>query len=214
MTMDIQKMRLQYEQVGLHRADLHDDPFQQFERWFEEACAAKLLEPNAMALATVGENGMPALRTVLLKYFDEDGFIFYTNYESQKAKEIAGNSQVALLFFWAELARQVQIVGRAEKVSTAQTLAYFTSRPRGSQLGAWASAQSQIISSRGLLRAKWEEMKQKFAGGVVEMPAFWGGYRIIPQKFEFWQGQTNRLHDRFIYLPDQNNGWQIHRLAP
>jgi pyridoxamine 5'-phosphate oxidase len=212
--MDIQQMRLQYEQHGLHRSDLDPDPFQQFQHWFEQACAAKLLEPNAMALATVGASGMPALRTVLLKYFDQDGFVFYTNYESQKAREIAGNSQVALLFFWAELARQVQIVGKAEKVATAQTLAYFATRPRGSQLGAWASAQSQVISSRSLLQAKWEEMKRKFAGGEVGMPAFWGGYRVIPEKFEFWQGQTNRLHDRFVYLPNRNGEWQINRLAP
>ena len=169
---------------------------------------------NAMQLATTSAQNKPSLRTVLLKAFDERGFVFYTNYHSQKAQQMAENPQVAALFFWKELERQVEITGRVEKVSTLESLKYFTSRPRGSQLGAWVSAQSSIISSRRLLEAKLEEMKQKFSSGEIPLPDFWGGFRIIPESVEFWQGRPNRLHDRFEYRRQGLETWQIERLSP
>ena len=213
--MDIGALRCEYTQAGLSRANLAENPFLQFEEWFKQANQAKVTEVNAMQLATASPQGKPSLRTVLLKSFDEQGFVFYTNYHSQKAQEIAHNPQVAALFFWKELERQVEITGRVEKVSTLESLKYFTSRPRGSQLGAWVSAQSSIITSRKLLEIKLEEMKQKFSHGEIPLPDFWGGFRIIPDIVEFWQGRPNRLHDRFEYRRQANSAcWQIERLAP
>ena len=213
--MDIGALRQEYTQMGLSRETLANNPIEQFSLWFQQAMQATILEPNAMQIATATPQGKPSLRTVLLKSYDERGFVFYTNYTSQKSQEIAINHQVSLLFFWKELERQVEISGHAEKVSTLESLSYFTSRPRGSQLGAWVSAQSSIISSRGLLEMKLDEMKRKFQEGEIPLPSFWGGYRIVPSTIEFWQGRPNRLHDRFEYRRDINNqSWSLVRLSP
>ncbi len=198
---------------GLAHSELDPDPIRQFQKWYELAISTALPEPNAMSLATVATNGQPSLRTVLLKLYDERGFVFFTNYESRKSQEIGQNPQVALLFPWVALARQVQIRGRAERISTAESLAYFLSRPRGSQIGAWSSPQSQVIRSRSLLESKVAEMKRKFAEGEIPLPDFWGGYRVVPDLIEFWQGRESRLHDRFCYRRE-SDGWQIDRLAP
>lgn len=211
--MDLSALREEYTKHGLQEAELHDSPIRQFEHWFEQALQAEAGTPNAMILATVAEDGQPSQRTVLLKYFDEQGFVFFTNYGSRKAREMDGNPKVSLLFFWNELERQAIISGQVEKVSTAESTRYFLSRPHGSQLGAWVSEQSSPISSRSMLLAKFEEMKQKFRKGEVPLPSFWGGYRVKPHRFEFWQGRPNRLHDRFQYEKTAD-GWQVERLAP
>lgn len=211
--MDLSQLRQEYRQAGLRRRDLHSDPVEQFRHWFQQAQAAELLEPNAMVLGTT--NGQrPSSRTVLLKAFDGRGFVFFTNYGSRKAIEIAACPQVSLLFPWYGLARQVAILGPATRISTAESLAYFASRPLGSQLGAWVSQQSQVISSRSLLEQKWQELQQRFREGGVPLPTGWGGYRVEPVEFEFWQGSENRLHDRFRYRPGDDGGWLIERLAP
>ncbi len=207
-------MREEYMLSGLSEEDLAPGPFQQFELWFEQALAGNMLEPNAMSLASVSPEGQPSVRTVLLKYFDEEGFVFFTNYESRKAREIADNPRVALLFPWLELERQVQISGTASKISHAESLKYFLSRPHGSQLGAWVSQQSSVISSRQMLLSKFDELKRKFQAGQVPLPSFWGGYRIVPDTFEFWQGRQSRLHDRFRYSRQPDGAWLIERLAP
>ncbi len=212
--MDIHALREEYTQAELRRKDLQDDPFKQFEVWFQQACLADLQEPNAMTLATVSKKGQPFIRTVLLKYFDHNGFVFFTNYESRKARQIEANPQVSILFLWLPLQRQVQITGIAEKVTATESWQYFTSRPRGSQLGAWCSQQSSVISSRQLLLIQFEEIKRKFLDGEIPIPSFWGGYRIIPNSFEFWQGCPNRLHDRFLYTHQEDSLWEIQRLAP
>lgn len=212
--MDIGEIRKEYETSGLIRKDLHDDPHRQFERWFNDAVEAELEYPNGMCLATVGADGAPSVRTVLLKLFDERGFVFFTNYESKKAIQISDNPQVALIFPWLELQRQVKITGRAEKISTAESFKYFASRPRGSQLGAWCSPQSKTIGSRALLENALARMTVKFADGKIPLPDFWGGYRVVPNSIEFWQGRQNRLHDRFMYTLTDANQWQIKRLAP
>jgi pyridoxamine 5'-phosphate oxidase len=212
--MDIENLRQQYTRAGLRRQDLKADPFEQFEIWFKEACAANLLEPNAMILATASAQAEPSVRTVLLKYFDREGLIFFTNYESRKSRQIQENPQVSLLFLWLPLERQVQIIGTAAKISTADSLKYFTARPRGSQIGAWSSQQSSIISSRQILEMQFEQMKQKFMNNEVPLPSFWGGYRVIPRSFEFWQGRPNRLHDRFLYSRQDPESWEVNRLSP
>jgi pyridoxamine 5'-phosphate oxidase len=210
---DLADLRREFRGQPLRRADLDADPFVQFDRWFQEATRAAVPEPNAMCLATVADDGQPSSRTVLLKFYDRSGFVFYTNYGSRKARELEANPRVALLLFWPELFRQVKIRGHASRCSSAESLAYFLRRPRDSQLGAWVSSQSQVISSRSMLEQKFAEMKQKFAAGEVPLPSFWGGYRVVPQDIEFWQGQENRLHDRFAYSR-KDDGWQIERLAP
>lgn len=212
--MDVGNLRKEYVLAGLKREDLHQDPFEQFELWFQQACDANLLEPNAMSLATASAKAEPSVRIVLLKYFDRDGFIFFTNYESRKARQIAENPQVSLLFFWSALERQVQILGTATQIPTADSLKYFATRPRGSQIGAWCSQQSSAISSRKMLEMKFEEIKRKFLNREIPLPSFWGGYRVVPHSFEFWQGRTNRLHDRFLYSRQEDNSWKIQRLSP
>lgn len=212
--MDITELREEYTLNGLSLDNLNPDPVLQFEMWFCQAQKADILEPNAMSIATTNAAGAPSLRTVLLKYFDHKGFVFFTHYESNKAREIEENPQVALLFLWLDLQRQVIIKGQAEKISKSETLKYFMSRPHGSQLGAWCSNQSSIISSRAMLELKLDEMKRKFSKGKIPVPSFWGGYRVILSSIEFWQGRPNRLHDRFQYTRCETSGWQIDRLAP
>ena len=212
--MNVASLRRSATGFALDRDDLDDDPIVQFEDWFRYACENVALDPNAVALSSVDSSMRPSSRTVLLKSFDEKGFVFYTNYESRKAAEIAENPNVSLLFFWAEPARQVKIRGRAEKIPTSESLAYFLSRPRGSQIGAWVSAQSSVISSRSLLEAKFQEIKRKFKNKDVSLPSFWGGYRVVPEEIEFWQGRRNRLHDRFQYTKQADGTWMIERLAP
>lgn len=211
--MDISEMRRDFESEGLDRNALDNNPIKQFQTWFDDAREAGILEPNAMSLATTGDDGMPDIRTVLLKYFDETGFVFYTNYRSRKARELAENPKAALLFPWIALNRQVRIQGKVEKVSKSESLRYFASRPRNSQIGAWVSEQSQAITSRGLLEQKVAEMKRRFSAGEIPLPDFWGGYRVVPERIEFWQGRPSRLHDRFEYVK-QDDGWLIDRLQP
>lgn len=211
--VDLATLRRDYRHQALRRRDLAPDPIAQFQRWLDEALQAAVLDPNAMSLATVGPQGQPALRTVLLKYFDQAGFVFYTNLDSRKAREIGGNPRVALLFYWAEISRQVKITGEASRVTAAESLRYFLTRPRDSQIGAWVSAQSSVISARSILENKFAELRQKFAEGEVPLPSFWGGYRVAPATIEFWQARENRLHDRFLYTR-QGGAWQIERLAP
>ncbi len=211
--MDLSDFRKEYSTRGLRREDLDPDPIRQFETWFRQAVELKLHEPNAMSLATVDERNMPLLRTVLLKYLDPSGFVFFTNYESRKARQIAANPQVSLLFPWIVLERQVIVQGRAEKISTAESLRYFLSRPRESQIGAWVSQQSSVISSRKLLMQKLSEITEKFGNGEIPLPSFWGGFRVVPETIEFWQGGAARLHDRFFYRRG-GAGWEISRLSP
>lgn len=214
--MDLSQFRREYLKGGLSRADLHPDPVIQFSQWFEQARKTEIADPTAMILATVGAGGRPSQRTVLLKYFDEDGLVFFTNYGSRKANEIAGNPQVSLLFVWLELERQVMLTGKAEKISTAESARYFLSRPKESQMAAWVSSQSRPLTSRQMLMQKFQEMKSKIGEGKVPLPSFWGGYRVVPEEIEFWQGGQNRLHDRFLYQRQEgaSTTWSIARLAP
>lgn len=212
--MDLGELRREYTRAGLDREHLDPDPICQFSVWFEQAKSAQLIEPNAMTVATVGEGGIPSTRAVLLKAYDARGFVFFTNYESRKAKELAANPNASLHFPWFGLERQVIVIGRAERISTSESAKYFMSRPHGSQLGAWVSTQSTVISSRNLLEMKLAEMKRKFREGKVPAPDFWGGIRVAPESVEFWQGRPNRLHDRFRYTRDEGATWRIDRLAP
>jgi len=207
-------LRREYATRGLSKEDLQADPVEQFRQWFSQAEDARLMEPNAMTLATTDANGKVTARTVLLKAFNQRGFVFFTNYESRKAKAMAENDRVALLFLWVPMERQVAINGRAEKISTAESLRYFSSRPYGSQLGAWVSRQSQVITTRSLLEAKFDELKRKWAEGKVPLPDFWGGYRVVPEEIEFWQGSASRLHDRFMYRREGDGPWSLDRLSP
>ena len=209
----IDQSRRKYVRGPLEREHLDVDPIVQFQQWFEEARERVDVEPNAMTLATVDSNGAPAVRTVLLKFFDRDGFVFFTNLESRKAAHIVGNHRVALLFWWPELERQIEINGVAERISGVEAAKYFMTRPRGSQLGAWVSHQSHVLTSRKALEMKLDEMKRKFANREVPLPSFWGGFRVVPTAIEFWQGQPDRLHDRFQYVRE-GEGWRIRRLAP
>jgi pyridoxamine 5'-phosphate oxidase len=206
--------RSEYKRGALDRAELKPSPFEQFAVWFAQAIEANVVEPNAMSLATTGNDGRPLVRTVLLKSYDEHGFVFFTNLESRKARQMAENPQASALFPWLALERQVIVCGQVEKVSLAETASYFATRPRGSQLGAWVSQQSSIITTRKLLEEKWEEMKRKFGEGLIPLPSWWGGYRVVPREIEFWQGRPSRLHDRFLYSRDAAGSWKIDRLAP
>jgi pyridoxamine 5'-phosphate oxidase len=211
--MDLAEFRKEYSNRGLHRKELNPDPVAQFSAWFMQATELAVHEPNAMTLATVDASGMPWQRTVLLKYYDQNGFVFFTNYGSHKAKQIAQNPLVSLLLPWCTLERQVIIQGRAEKISTAESLRYFATRPRESQLGAWVSNQSEVITSRKFLLQKLAEIREKFHQGEIPLPSFWGGYRVVPEAIEFWQGGPARLHDRFLYRK-LDGQWKIERLAP
>lgn len=213
--MDLTDYRKEYLKGGLSRENLHPDPFQQFALWFSQADEAHYPEPNAMTLATATAEGIPSTRTVLLKYFNTEGFVFFTNYSSRKAKEIDANPYVSLLFPWVTLERQVIVIGKAEKISAVESLKYFASRPHDSQLGAWVSAQSSVIPNRTLLKMKLAEISKKFKQGKVPLPDFWGGYRIVPHHIEFWQGGGGRLHDRFLYQREAGAvDWQVDRLSP
>jgi len=213
-SIEVSQMRQNYADQGLSSDALPDEPFALFQRWFTQYVELDIFEPNAMVVATATKDGAPSQRTVLMKAYDRDGFVFYTNYGSRKAQQIEENDRVSLIFPWIPLHRQVIVEGVATKVSTAESLKYFLSRPRGSQLGAWSSSQSSVISTRGVLESKLNEIKNKFAEGEVSLPSFWGGYRIKPQRIEFWQGRTHRLHDRFLYTRDDAGRWNISRLSP
>ena len=212
--MDLSDFRKEYSTKGLHREDLCDDPIQLFAHWFEQATELAIHEPNAMTLSTISEEGFPSQRTVLLKAFDSKGFTFFTNYQSKKARQIQANPRACILFPWITLERQIIIQGKAEKISTAESLKYFTTRPRESQIGAWVSNQSEVISSRKILLQKIDEIKNKFKGGEIPLPSFWGGYGIVPETIEFWQGGPGRVHDRFLYTKTSETTWNIDRLSP
>ncbi|MXP48911.1 pyridoxamine 5'-phosphate oxidase [Pantoea sp. Eser] len=209
----IAHLRREYTRGGLRRKDLPDDPIALFEQWLSQACEAKLPDPTAMTVATVDEQGQPWQRIVLLKHFDAQGMVFYTNLGSRKALQLAHNPRISLHFPWHFLERQVLVLGEVEKLSPLEVLKYFHSRPRDSQIGAWVSKQSSRISARGILEGKFLELKQKFQQGEIPLPSFWGGYRVKFHTVEFWQGGEHRLHDRFLYQRD-HDGWKIDRLAP
>lgn len=209
----LSNLRKNYASNELTEDSIDKNPFKQFEKWFNEALDSDVLEPNAMSIATSGKDNIPSIRTVLLKYFDEKGFTFFTNYESKKATQISENENVALLFTWLPLERQIKIQGKACKIPTSESLKYFLSRPKGSQIGAWVSKQSSI-TTRSLLANKFAEMKSKFEKGEVPLPSFWGGYCVEPHTIEFWQGRPSRLHDRIQFERQDNGDWNIERLAP
>lgn len=209
----IYDLRCDYNRDPLVESDLDPDPVKQFRAWFEDARSSGISEPNAMTLGTADTSGNVSCRTVLLKAYDDRGFVFFTNYGSRKARQIAENPRASLLFPWVALARQVEIAGAVEKISAAESLAYFLSRPFGSRLGAWVSDQSEVVSSRQILLAKFDELKRRFANGEVPKPEGWGGYRVVPKSVEFWQGGHDRIHDRLLYKKS-GDGWTISRLAP
>ena len=208
---DLSNLRKEYLQSGIIKEDLSQNPIEQFSLWFSQAMEADIIEPSAMSLATSDDS--IGIRTVLLKYYDERGFVFFTNYESKKSKQIHNNPQAAILFPWLALERQVKIIGSVEKITKLESFKYFSSRPKDSQLGAWSSQQSSKISSRSVLAEQFASMKKKFSSGEIPLPDFWGGYRVIPKSIEFWQGRENRLHDRFIYELSSGQ-WTISRLSP
>jgi len=211
MTGDLSNMRKEYLKSGIVKGDLKENPIEQFSLWFSQALEAKIIEPSAMSLAT--SDDYIGIRTVLLKFFDDKGFVFFTNYDSKKSKQIQNNPQAAILFPWLALERQIKIIGSVEKITKLESLKYFSSRPKDSQIGAWSSNQSTKISSRTILIDQFAAMKKKFANGKIPLPEFWGGYRVVPQSIEFWQGRESRLHDRLIYERNDDK-WSISRLSP
>jgi len=211
--MSLEDNRREYDYGKLSRESLADDPFAQFTLWMNQAIEAQIQDPTAMSVATVSPESKPWQRMVLLKGFDEQGFVFYTNLGSRKAKEIEANAQVSLHFPWLQLDRQVIVGGRAERLSAVEVMKYFISRPKESQLAAWASKQSSRISTRQVLETQFAQIKEKFAKGDIPLPDFWGGFRVVPEEIEFWQGGESRLHDRFSYNRDGDD-WQIDRLSP
>jgi pyridoxamine 5'-phosphate oxidase len=212
--MSIAEIRKDYLKSSLSEDDVAIEPFAQFSKWWEEAINAHIEEVNAMTLATSTTDGIPSARIVLLKGFDENGFVFFTNYKSRKGREIEENPNVALLFFWKELERQVRISGRVEKVSAEESDAYFQSRPEGSRLGAWASPQSKAINNRQVIEEQLAAYQQTYHLQPIPRPPHWGGYRVVPDTIEFWQGRSSRLHDRIQYKLDSVGNWEISRLAP
>jgi pyridoxamine 5'-phosphate oxidase len=212
--MSLHDLRREYAARALTEAGAAADPIEQFRVWFEEAVRAELLDVNAMALATADARGEPSARTVLLKDFDAGGFVFFTNYESRKARDLHANPRACLLFFWAELERQVRITGGVSKIAPEESAAYFATRPPDSQLAAWASPQSAPIVDRAALEARIEAAARQHAGSAVPLPPFWGGYRVAPAFMEFWQGRRNRLHDRLLYTREPGGAWTRVRLAP
>jgi pyridoxamine 5'-phosphate oxidase len=214
MDQNIAELRQDYALQGLRETEVDSNPFAQFSEWFSQALKADILEPNAMTVATTTPQGKPSARIVLLKDFDARGFVFYTNYNSDKAQELAENPQAALVFWWAELQRQVRICGRVEKVSDSESDKYFYSRPLGSRLGAWASNQSEVIESREVLEQQLEELKEQYQDREIPRPPHWGGIRVIPAEIEFWQGRSSRLHDRLVYTRMEDDSWKIERLSP
>ncbi len=212
--LNIAALRHDYVAHGLRRADLDPDPIKQFAKWFGEAAAAEIRDVNAMSLATIDSDGGPDLRIVLLKAISDRGFVFFTNYSSAKGRQLDANPRAALTLFWVQLERQIRVRGTVEKTSREESEEYFRSRPLGSQLGAWASAQSEAISNRDALHARLAEVTQQFAMGDVPLPDYWGGYRLYPHTIEFWQGRTNRMHDRFRYTREGDANWIIERLSP
>lgn len=208
------KLRKDYGLMGLSEKDLYPEPIKQFEKWFTESANAGILEPNAFTLSTVSAVGIPTSRIVLLRNFDARGFTFYSNYESKKGSDIQANSNVSMNFFWPDLERQIRITGTAEKLSRMESMDYFKSRPRLSQIGAWASEQSQPLASREILETKIAEIEKRFEGKDVEIPPFWGGYCVVPNSIEFWQGRPGRLHDRLRYTKQEDGTWIIERLNP
>ena len=210
----VARLRKEYTRAGLKESDAAPDPIAQFRRWFGEALAADLHEPNAMTLASATPDGRPSARVVLLKGFDERGFAFYTNYEGRKGRELEDNPRCALVFYWGELERQVRVEGRASRVSEEESDGYFKSRPRGSRLGAWVSEQSRPVESRDALEKRLRGLEAEYEGREVPRPHFWGGYRVEPEVIEFWQGRENRLHDRLVYRRSEGGGWRRERLQP
>jgi len=207
-------MRRSYKLSHLLEREAAADPLAQFEKWFGEAVAAEVLEPNAMTLATADSDGRPSARTVLLKGWDARGFVFYTNYESRKGRQLAANPQASLLFTWLPLERQIEIRGAVAQVSREETEAYFYKRPIDSQLGAWASPQSRVLAGREELERRIEELMTEYRGRAVPVPPHWGGYRVVPESVEFWQGRPSRLHDRLRYTRQSGGTWTLERLAP
>jgi pyridoxamine 5'-phosphate oxidase len=207
-------LRREYETQGLRRAELHSNPIEQFSTWFSTAVNSGLADANAISLATATADGKPSARVVLLKGFDQRGFVFFTNYQSGKGRELEANPQAAFVIYWVPLERQIRVAGRVERTTREESVAYFQSRPRGSQLGAWVSHQSEVIDARRILEGRLAEMTERFAVGEIELPPHWGGYRLVPSEVEFWQGRANRLHDRFRYSRQDDGSWTIDRLAP
>lgn len=207
-------LRQNYTLAGLMETEAEIDPFKQFQNWLEQALSSELIEPNAMTLATVNQEGKPTARIVLLKDFNDKGFVFFTNYHSQKGKDLTENPWAALVFWWNKLERQVRIEGKVDKISPEESDIYFHSRPLGSQLGAYVSEQSQVIENREILDQKLKEMEEKFKDQIIPRPSNWGGFRVTPSQFEFWQGRTNRLHDRLLYRLSEDQIWIRERLAP
>jgi len=206
--------RYEHAARGLRRRDLDPDPIKQFSNWFTAAIEAEIRDVNAMSLATAGRDAKPSVRVVLLKGFDQDGFVFFTNYDSEKGVQLEANPYAALAFYWIELDRQIRIAGKTEKTSRQESEGYFHSRPIGSQLGAWASRQSEVLDGRRVLDARMVEMTERFGDNPIPLPPHWGGYRVKPDTMEFWQGRPNRLHDRFRYRRQTDGSWLIERLAP
>jgi pyridoxamine 5'-phosphate oxidase len=211
--MSLADLRKEYTLHGLSESDLDPDPLRQFQHWFDQALNAGLIEPNAMTLATATPDGKPSARMVLLKGVNAGGFVFFTNYESRKGLELTANPWAALVFYWPELERQVRIEGRVERVAPEESDAYFVSRPNGNRIGAWASRQSAVISSRAELEQRVAELEARYADRDIPRPPYWGGFRVIPDMIEFWQGRPNRMHDRLRYRR-ANDGWIIERLSP
>ena len=212
-TLDLAALRRDYALATLEERDVDPDAIRQFERWFADAAAARVPEPNAMTLSTATRDGVPSARIVLLKGVDTNGFAFFTDYRSRKGAELAENPLAALTFLWKEIERQVRVTGSVSRVSTQESEAYFRTRPAGSQLGAWASHQSAVLGSREELEARVQDVAQRFQGGDIPLPPHWGGFRVLPDEIEFWQGRTSRLHDRLLYRREES-GWDISRLSP